>query len=59
MGQVSTCQKNCNTIDLRRAQVNKKTQTTCIIREMYMITKKRIVNIHKKCFLHSYKYLQG
>ena len=23
MGRVSTCQKNCNTIDLRRAQVNK------------------------------------
>ena len=22
MGRVSTCQKNCNTIDLRRAQVN-------------------------------------
>ena len=24
MGRVSTCQKNCNTIDLRRAQVKKK-----------------------------------
>ena len=24
MGRVSTCQKNCNTIDLRRAQVNEK-----------------------------------
>ena len=24
MGRVSTCQKNCNTIDLRRAQVNNK-----------------------------------
>ena len=23
MGRVSTCQKNCNTIDLRGAQVNK------------------------------------
>ena len=26
MGRVSTCQKNCNTIDLRRAQVNYKIQ---------------------------------
>ena len=24
MGRVSICQKNCNTIDLRRAQVNKR-----------------------------------
>ena len=28
MGRVSTCQKNCNTIDLRRAQVNNWTTTT-------------------------------
>ena len=27
MGRVSTCQKNCNTIDLRRAQVNKELWT--------------------------------
>ena len=26
MGRVSTCQKNCNTIDLRRAQVNNEFQ---------------------------------
>ena len=29
MGRVSTCQKNCNTIDLRRAQVNHNRPARC------------------------------
>ena len=33
MGRVSTCQKNCNTIDLRRAQVNQIKETEPASRE--------------------------
>ena len=40
MGRVSTCQKNCNTIDLRRAQVNYK----------YWINKVKIFINHGKIY---------
>ena len=30
MGRVSTSQKNCNTIDLRRAQVNENNEKACL-----------------------------
>ena len=36
MGRVSTCQKNCNTIDLRRAQVN-----DCLLTHREVLLKKK------------------
>ena len=36
MGRVSTCQKNCNTIDLRGAQVNQVDVNIMFIKLEYM-----------------------
>ena len=36
MGRVSTCQKNCNTIDLRRAQVNNAARNVCIFPRQFL-----------------------
>ena len=33
MGRVSTCQKNCKTIDLRGAQVN---EQACMFKSVYL-----------------------
>ena len=70
MGRVSTCQKNCNTIDLRGAQVNKSWYVSL---EWYFIYLLFLASVHgfmyetsvfffysvitfsyTKCFVHSY-----
>ena len=38
MGRVSTCQKKCNTIDLRRAQVNEFTDLPGIAKQIRELT---------------------
>ena len=38
MGRVSTCQKNCNTIDLRGAQVNECNNISMLVKGAHMLT---------------------
>ena len=57
MGRVSTCQNNCNTIDLRRAQVNKAgRQLNALQRLKGSLDKNSRMAIYKSFIMSNFNY---